>query len=141
MPSGCKKYVLVQFAPGMLFIVIMCMVLGFLQTSCSSEKSGKSLLPDVCHQQKLREIVAVRCLSKAKSRINRCCQMTVKKKSRKNAAVRCLSIAKSRLNRSCQNLSKKLKVCGLAVDIFCCDCVSSWSYSLTFLIFYSISIS
>ena len=30
------------------------------QTSVTSEKSRKSLLPDVCHQRKLREIAAAR---------------------------------------------------------------------------------
>ena len=46
----------------------------YWQTSGSSEKSRKSLLPDVCHQRKIEEIAAARRLSPAKTRGNRCCQ-------------------------------------------------------------------
>ena len=99
--------------------------------SVKSEKSDKSLLSDVCLKRKVGEIAAVRCLSIAKSRINRCCQTSVTSKTQGNrcclmsvkseksdksllsdvclkrkvgeiAAVRCLSIAKSRINRCCQ---------------------------------------
>ena len=44
------------------------------QTSVTSEKSRKSLLPDACHQRKIDKIAAARCLSITKTRGYRCCQ-------------------------------------------------------------------